>query len=63
MVIPRRFASWTGWSGFFKGQGNPPPPAHRAADWGAAHHGAQSLLVRLRQVSVPGDIDADVRFG
>ena len=47
----------------FQEQGNPPPPAHRAAHWGGAHHGAQGRLVRLRQVSVPGYIDADVRLG
>ena len=44
-------------------QGDPSPPAHYAADRGATHHGAQGPLVRLRQVPVPCDVDADVRFG
>ena len=44
-------------------QGDPSPPAHRAADRGATHHGAEGPLVRLRQVPVPCDVDADVHFG
>ena len=47
----------------FQEQGNPPPPSHGAAHRGAAHYGAEGHLVRLRQVPVQGDIDADVRLG
>ena len=47
----------------FEEQGYPPPPAHRAAYWGATHHGAEGPLVRLRQVPVPCDVDVDVRLG
>ena len=47
----------------FEEQGNPPPPAHSAADRGATHHGSEGPLVCLRQVPVPCDVDADVCFG
>ena len=47
----------------FEEQGYPPSPAHRAAYRGATHHGAEGPLVRLRQVLVPSDIDANVRLG
>ena len=46
----------------FEEHGDPSTPAHRAADWGAAHDGAQGHLVRLCQVTVPGDVDADIRL-
>ena len=47
----------------FEEQGYPPSPAHRAAYRGATHHGAEGPLVRLRQVLVPSDINANVRLG
>ena len=30
--------------------------------WGGAHYGAKGLLVRLRQVLVPGDVDVHARL-
>ena len=48
--------------GVLEEQGDPTTPAHRAAYLGAAHDRAQGFLVRLRQVTVPRDVDADVRF-
>ena len=47
----------------FEEQGYPHSPAHRAAYWGATHHGAEGPLICLRQVPVPSDVDADVRLG
>ena len=36
--------------------------AHCAAYQGATHDCAWGTLVRLREVTVPGDVDADVRL-
>ena len=43
-------------------QGDPTTPAHRAAYLGAAHECAQGHLIRLRQVTVPANVDADVHL-
>ena len=44
----------------FQEQGDPSPPAYRAAKRGAAHDGAQGHLVYLGQVTASEDVVAEV---
>ena len=48
--------------GVLEEQGAPTAPANCAAYWGAAHDGAKGHLVGLCQVTVPGDVFADIRL-